>query len=143
MAEAAARAAAKEAIEGDASEVWVAPVRRALASRLTPAARSSLRRAFAGGYWTNSRRAEQGMCQSSLCDKCGRGPDDKFHRIYECAALDRLREEYTTGKMRERAAQAARDDPYWTRGLTSNPWRSLAPPRRDYAEQWYFAPGEI
>ncbi len=128
-AEAATRAAVKEAIDGDASEVWVAPVRRALASRLTPAARSSLRRAFAGGYWTNSHRAEQGMCQSSLCDKCGCGPDDRFHRIYECTALDRLRGDYTTVKMREHAALATRDDPYWTRGLTSNPWRSLAPPQ--------------
>ncbi len=139
-AESARRAAAKERVGGEEDEIWVEPVRRALASGISPAAKSSLRRAYAGGYWTNARRHAEGLCASSECDKCG-GFDDSHHRIWECSHLDDLRLSHTTPAMREEAARAPRDSPYWTRGIAVNPWRTLQPPRRDYEEHWYFGPG--
>ncbi len=50
-AEAARRAAVKEQMGDAETEVWVEPVRRALAGKMSPMAKASLRRAFAGGYW--------------------------------------------------------------------------------------------
>ncbi len=140
-AEAARRAAAKEGVGGDGAEIWVGPVRRALASKMSPSAKASLRRAFAGGYWTNSRRAEQGLTPHSTCDKCGHRYDDKYHRIWECIDLDEMRCKYTSPELRERAARAERDSLYWTRGIAEDPWRNLVPPRRDYTEDWYFRAG--
>ncbi len=140
-AEAAKRAAAKEGVGDSGAEIWMGPVRRALAGKMSPSAKASLRRAFAGGYWTNSRRAEQGLTPHSSCDKCGHRYDDKYHRIWECPDLDELRCKFTTPELREKAARAERGSLYWTRGIAADPWPSLVPPRRDYAEEWYFRAG--
>ncbi len=139
-ASAARSAASKEGIGGPEGEVWVEPVRRALGGRMSPPAKSALRRAFTGGYWTNARRFQAGLCASPDCDKCGKY-DDMGHRIWDCDGIGELRDDQTTENMRERARQAPRDCPYWTRGLAANPWRSLRPPRRDYEEHWFFAAG--
>ncbi len=140
LAVSAKKAAAKEGLGGPDDEVWVEPVRRALAGRMHPAAKASLRRAFAGGYWTNSRRFRAGLCDRPDCDKCGEY-DDLHHRIWGCGDLDEARAAHTTEEMRQAARQAPTDSPYWTRGLAVNPWRSLRPPRRDYEEHWFFGEG--
>ncbi len=132
-AESAKKGAIKERLGDPGDEVWVEPVRRALAGRMDPAAKSCLRRVFAGGYWTNARRAKEGLCSVPDCDKCGEF-DDLHHRIWGCIKLDGTRDANTTPEMRQAARSAPRDSPYWTRGLTKNPWRSLKPPRRDYEE---------
>ncbi len=139
---AAARAARKEELERPADGVWTGPVLRALqGKKMTPAAKAALRRAFTGGFWTRSRLEEQGLCSNRDCDLCGQAPDDKFHREWECIAIEPLRQRYTTEEMRNKAAAAGRHHPRWTRGVTSNPKSCVPPPRRDFGEEWVFGQG--
>ncbi len=142
-AAAASSAAAKMGLGSASSEIWVSPIRRALKSKaMSPMAKASLRRASAGGYWTNARRAAQGLCTSMDCDRCGHGPDDAHHRIWKCHILDELREQYTTEDMRDAAEAAPRDDPDWTRAVRVDPRSDMPPPRRGHSEQRYFAEWE-
>ncbi len=141
-AKAAASAASRMGMGDASSGIWVAPIRRALGtSAMTPMAKACLKRVFSGGFWTNARRAAEGLCLDNVCELCRRGVDDLYHRIWECKHCADLRRRYTTEQMRERAAAAARDDPLWTRAIRLDPWRDIPPPRRDHSEQWYFAEG--
>ncbi len=88
-----------------------------------------------------ARRAQNLLTDDPTCSFRG-GYDDMYHRIWECPHCKDERLAYTTNDMRQAAAAAApRDDLYWTRGVRSEPWRRLTPPRRDHDEQWFFAPG--
>ncbi len=136
------RAARKEGLPDADLGAWTGPIKRAPNSRaMTPMARSALRRAYTGGYWPNARRAAQGLTDDPTCPHCGRGPDDLYHRIWECEVCQELREQYTSEDMRTAAARAARDDPLWTRALRTEPFLGMPPPRRDHDEQWFFADG--
>ncbi len=139
---AAAKAAAKAGLDRASGGVWMAPVHRFIGSKGThPAAKAAFRRAFAGGFWTRSRRVAAGIGDDCTCELCGHHLDDLYHRCWECEAIKELREKHTSQEMRDAAARARRDDPRWTRGLISNPCRTVPPPRRDYGEKWFFAPG--
>ncbi len=141
-AAAAVKAARKEELGHPNDEVWTGPVLRALqGGKLVPAAKAALRRAFTGGFWTRSRLEEQGLCTDKDCELCGHGPDDKFHRIWECFVIEPLRQRYTTSDMRDEAAAAGRDHPRWTRGVAINPKSAVPPPRRDFGEEWFFGQG--
>ncbi len=138
---AAARAAAKLGL-GENTEVWMAPIRRALHSTgMACTAKAALRRAFSGGFWSKARRATAGLADDDVCDRCGVGPCDAFHCIWECSADDELRGRHTTEEMRRAATEGDRDSLIWTRALRGNPRKSVPPPRRDHDEHWYFGQG--
>ncbi len=109
---AAVKASSKEGLESSTDGIWMAPLTRTLASSgLAPAAKAALKRSFMGGFWTKARLAAEHLCGSSDCELCGAEVDDEHHRIWECHAVEPLREKFTTEEMREQAAAAPRNHP--------------------------------
>ncbi len=141
-ADAMIRASKREEMGETTDGIWISPVMRVLRNnKITPMARAALRRAFTGGSWTRARLAAQGLCTDTDCEKCGGALDDDHHRVWECTATEPLRMEYTTEEMRRGAGDAERNHRYWTRAITLNPSATVPPPRRDFGEEWHFAPG--
>ena len=77
--------------------------------------------AVCGSTWTRTRARACGYDIDTTCHLCKDGEDDWYHRLWECSATEGLRDLHAPRWLRQRAREAARDDPLFTRGLLAHP----------------------